>query len=354
MAKQGIFISHISEEAELATLLKDQLNAEFPNDLNVFVSSDRTSVQAGAEWLQELKKALRDAPVVIVMCSRESVGKPWVNFEAGGGWIRDAPLVPVCHSGLSPADLPVPLKMLNGIEANDSSGLQKLHDVIAKVLDVKEREIDRSAYIASFRKMEDEYRKKMNDTDRIVRPAVLCATTQQYNDPAYGFDKDLETLRRNFGDSVFPERNLTSRGLHDLLRDKPYCIVHLVTAVERRTGDLIFSEVDCKTGDPVDSRPDRLSPRSFADQLRRTGNTDLVFLATCWGLFLGVEVARVTNMVATHISIYDRQVIKWAEYFYHYLGSGDSLFDAADATISQIPQVPLRLIPHHNFAIKTE
>ena len=151
MTKKGVFISYISEEAALAGALKNHLNDAFPDKLNIFVSSDRKSIQAGAEWLQELKAALREAPIVIVMCSEASVGQPWVNFEAGGGWIRGAPVVPVCHSGLSPAELPVPLKMLNGIEASDVAGLQKLHDVIANMLDEEPPESDPTHFVARFK-----------------------------------------------------------------------------------------------------------------------------------------------------------------------------------------------------------
>src|SRR5436853_4915577 len=101
-AQRKVFISHVSSETELAQVLKRHLIRDFP-DLDVFVSSDGKSIQAGDNWLDELRKALRNAKVVIVLCSLESIGRPWVNFEAGAGWIqRRIQVIPVCHSGMRP------------------------------------------------------------------------------------------------------------------------------------------------------------------------------------------------------------------------------------------------------------
>ena len=79
------------------------------------MSSDTDSISAGEEWLQSVAKALRECAVVVILCSPESVKRPWINFEAGAAWMRDIPLVPVCHLGLLPRDLPIPLSLRQGI-----------------------------------------------------------------------------------------------------------------------------------------------------------------------------------------------------------------------------------------------
>src|SRR5262245_48339821 len=98
MAKKQIFISHISRETSLARALKERLVADFLGLPEVFVSSDRTTIEAGEKWLDEIESALEAADLVMVMASRESVGRPWVNFEAGAVWLRGIPLIPICHS----------------------------------------------------------------------------------------------------------------------------------------------------------------------------------------------------------------------------------------------------------------
>lgn len=134
MDKPTVFVSHIIDESMLARALQDHLKRDFLGLLDVFVSSDGESISAGANWLSTISEALKRAKLEIIVCSRVSVGRPWVNFEAGAAWIRDVPVVPVCHSGLKPTDLPMPLRVLNGIEARDPAGLASLYKSVAKVL----------------------------------------------------------------------------------------------------------------------------------------------------------------------------------------------------------------------------
>jgi len=129
MASQ-LFISHVSEEREIAEALKKHLEEDF-EPLKVFVST--VSISAGEDWLKGLKKALEEARVELVLCSRVSVTRPWVNFEAGAGWIRrNIRMIPVCHSGIKPVDLPVPLNSLQGVVATDEKGLLDLYDSVAE------------------------------------------------------------------------------------------------------------------------------------------------------------------------------------------------------------------------------
>ena len=104
MSRKRVFISHISSETELAQSLKKYLEKHFLGLLEIFVSSDRETIQAGSKWLEEVNEALKSADLQIILCSEESVGRPWVNFEAGAVWLRGIPVIPLCHSGLRPND----------------------------------------------------------------------------------------------------------------------------------------------------------------------------------------------------------------------------------------------------------
>lgn len=64
-----VFISHISEEAPLAHSLKSWIEATFPDQVSVFVSSDLVSIQAGDEWYDKIMEALGATSVFIVVCS---------------------------------------------------------------------------------------------------------------------------------------------------------------------------------------------------------------------------------------------------------------------------------------------
>jgi TIR domain len=131
-AKPLVFVSHISEDEAVAEWLKTTLNRDFLRLLEVFVSSDTESIEVGTPWFDSVRQALADARVLIVLCSRASVGKPWINFEVGAAWIINKPIIPLCHSGLSPAELPMPLSLRQGIELHDPEGIERLYEGLAR------------------------------------------------------------------------------------------------------------------------------------------------------------------------------------------------------------------------------
>lgn len=117
------FLSHISEEAQVAKSLKEQLERAIPG-AEVFASA--VDVRLGDAWLELIDRAIREAKAVIVLCSRRSTGQPWVNFESGAGWSRKRPVIPVCHAGLTRDDLPYPLSIFQGIELNGARACEEL------------------------------------------------------------------------------------------------------------------------------------------------------------------------------------------------------------------------------------
>ncbi len=132
MDKPQIFVSHISEEGALAAVLKRHLLDDFLGLLDVFVSSDIESINVGQNWLVSLESALHRSSLLLVLCSHASLRRPWVNFEVGAAWIKQVPIVPICHSGLEPSSLPVPLVLLQGVRASSVDGVVRLSHAVAK------------------------------------------------------------------------------------------------------------------------------------------------------------------------------------------------------------------------------
>jgi hypothetical protein len=118
----------------LADIFKANLRKDFLGLIDIFVSSDGQSVPVGNRWLDDVDAALARAKVQIILCSQRSVGRPWLNFEAGAGWVRKIPVVPICHTGMRPSSLPIPLNMLQGIEASDEAGLRRVYELLAMQL----------------------------------------------------------------------------------------------------------------------------------------------------------------------------------------------------------------------------
>jgi hypothetical protein len=129
-----IFISHISEDAAVAARVKKVLVRDFLGLIEVFLSSDTESIAAGEEWLTSMKQALGDCSAVLVLCSPDSLTRPWINFEVGAAWMKNVPIIPVCHAGLSPRDLLMPLSLRQGIALSDGEGLKRMYGRLARIL----------------------------------------------------------------------------------------------------------------------------------------------------------------------------------------------------------------------------
>lgn len=133
MTKQ-IFLSHIHEEKELAILIKEAIEEEFSGFIEVFVSSDGTSIPAGSNFLKRIEDGLVNCIGAIYLISPISVKRNWINFELGAVWIRNAinirnekdevPTLPFCHSDMAPSNLPQPIGNLNAISANQAAQLE--------------------------------------------------------------------------------------------------------------------------------------------------------------------------------------------------------------------------------------
>jgi len=158
VGKPKIFVSHTSREAALALIFKSHLSQDFLGLVEIFVSSDLESISAGEDWLKSIKTALSESSILMVLCSRGSLSRAWVNFEVGAAWIKELPIIPICHSGLTLSELPVPFSTLQGIEANSVTGLKRLYAGVAKKLGSQIPNKDFSAFtdeIVQFEKSSD-------------------------------------------------------------------------------------------------------------------------------------------------------------------------------------------------------
>jgi len=143
MSKSKVFLSHTHSEQELATKIKDELlDPHLLGALDIFVSSDSTTNLPGTSWLHNIEDSLTMANVILILASPSSIQKPWINIEAGAGWIRylqardhggtPVYVMPLCHSGLSPGELPLPWSTFNAVELRTQGGLHNILDTCAR------------------------------------------------------------------------------------------------------------------------------------------------------------------------------------------------------------------------------
>ena len=181
MDKRLVFISHIAEEKEVAIAVKELIESSFLGLIEVFVSSDQHSIGMGQKWPDQISAALKECVVEIVLCSPKSINRPWINFEAGAGWVRDISVIPLCHSGLDPSKLPMPLNLLQAAKAGEVSSLKLIFPVLAQAIGSKTPSTDFSDFVALVRGFEARYTfwddcnaafKTLNDFNNSIIPAL--------------------------------------------------------------------------------------------------------------------------------------------------------------------------------------
>lgn len=157
MPKPIVFISHITEEKEFAETVKMLIKKSYLGAVEIFVSSDQDSIEAGSKWLNKVNDALKDCVIELVLCSEISVKRSWINFEAGAGWVRDIPTIPVCHSGMKNGSLPVPLNSLQAVNLNDKEGINRIFSVISKALELDVPTPDLDTFVNEVKEKEARY-----------------------------------------------------------------------------------------------------------------------------------------------------------------------------------------------------
>jgi len=111
-----VFISFIHEEEEVAEAVQTFVGKVLAGKADVFLSSDTRQIYAGELWLERIVVELKQAKVIILMLSPDSVGRPWVNFEAGGAFFTEKKMIPVCFNGLSKGSMPKPYSNFQAVD----------------------------------------------------------------------------------------------------------------------------------------------------------------------------------------------------------------------------------------------
>lgn len=127
-----ILISHISDEALIALLLKDFIESTFLGQAEVLLSSNSGDSGVGDKWLVGLDGALTSADLLLVLCSPKSIRQPWIHFEFGCAWTKSLPISCLCHSGLNKVGLPAHLRTFEVLEVDDNDFMEQLFEDLKK------------------------------------------------------------------------------------------------------------------------------------------------------------------------------------------------------------------------------
>jgi len=149
LQKCDVFISHATEESALAVSLKEFLMLAFGEDCRIFVSSDYRSIGGGKLWFVELLEALKSAPVVLVLLSESSVGRRWINFEAGIGIGAGSLVIPLVTPGFQKGEVGHPLSALQVRSLADDKDVEGMLDDIAGRTNRNYSEVEAAKFVAA-------------------------------------------------------------------------------------------------------------------------------------------------------------------------------------------------------------
>ncbi len=346
--KLSIFLSHITVESKLADSLRAHLLRDFIGLVEVFESSDRISIPAGKKWLQEITEALQKANLHVILCSKEATLRPWIQFEAGAAHLRGIPIIPLCHSGLTCAQLPVPLSEYEGVQISEPESLAAFYQAIANALGSDVPRIDFKALAREVTTFEMEYGRQRSlaaaepdrkgSIERIRDPKVLCISSPQFTQ--LGFENQLQVVLNAFPAVVPHQRVFSSQELRAAVSgDGRFDIVHIAAYVCPRSGDLYFSNVDLNSGTGITADPDVLSADALTSLLQ-VANAKLVVIGSCDSIALGATLVNVCHVVAARDMVSPKMMAAWVEAFYTKLTQG-SLLQALDYAL-KISQAPMR------------
>lgn len=129
--KPQIFFSHAHQDSDFANALRNWIDDALLGAVEFFVSSDKTSIPLGSEWANRIRDALANSAIVLVLVSPSSMSRPWLYFEAGAGYIREIPVVPVCIAGMEPRGLEPPFSFFEAIQLPGKEAELRLLELVA-------------------------------------------------------------------------------------------------------------------------------------------------------------------------------------------------------------------------------
>lgn len=107
---------------EVAKLLQNWLeNTVFTDEsIETFISSE--DIDAGADWLNDIKCNLLEADCAIIVLTKDNIGAPWLNFESGSIAVSkdDKKAIPFLVN-ISTSELQTPLKHFQAVRVKEDS-----------------------------------------------------------------------------------------------------------------------------------------------------------------------------------------------------------------------------------------
>jgi hypothetical protein len=166
-----ILLCHIHEDTPIAQVLQDWIESTFAGQSEVSVHSDDEIILSDAAWLEKINELLEGTNALIPLISPASIQKPWINFALGCAWMKEVFILPICHSGITVANLPHPLSIFQGLDLNQGDFPEKLFTLLGKELGIRKLpRINFSEMAGEIRKAQDALRPRAPEKKETPQP----------------------------------------------------------------------------------------------------------------------------------------------------------------------------------------
>lgn len=145
----------------------------------VFRSTDHWSIPTGVGHRKTVIGALRSAKVYVLLLSKYSAVRPWVNFEAGFAESMSRRIFGLLTRGTKPSEVPSPLQELQ-LRPLDENVLNEILSAIQGLTGRVLNQVNPTDFLARLRNVEakmgdwDPQRKKIQTRRRPSSPSVTC------------------------------------------------------------------------------------------------------------------------------------------------------------------------------------
>ncbi|MBD5548145.1 MAG: toll/interleukin-1 receptor domain-containing protein [Lachnospiraceae bacterium] len=135
MEKPTIFFSHSSKDRDLILPIKEKIVDITGGVMTVFMSSDGQSIPLGRNWVGKIEEGLKNAQIMFIFVTPNSIKSDWIYFEAGFAYAKGIEVIPV-GIGVHIGELKAPLNLLQGFDILSCDSLDNFISVINKRFDL--------------------------------------------------------------------------------------------------------------------------------------------------------------------------------------------------------------------------
>jgi hypothetical protein len=124
-SKKKIFISHNSQDKDLAELIAKLISKLSIKQVNLWFSSDNSAgggFNPGDEWYNEIIRQINECDLLLALTTPNSIERPWIYYEAGFAKGIKRPVVPICL-GIKREELKSPLNTFQAFQLSDKKSI---------------------------------------------------------------------------------------------------------------------------------------------------------------------------------------------------------------------------------------